>query len=100
MRHIAITGAARGIGFELVRQHIAAGDRVYAFARHPKSADKLNALANDSQGLLSVHKMDVGDEASVRAGAACIGDARIDILYNVAITPKFLAVNSFSFVIE
>lgn len=94
MANIAITGAARGIALELARQHLAKGDRVYALARNPATADKLNALAAQSGGKLTVHAMDVGDDASVKAGAADTGGEPIDILYNVAgttgtITPEF-----------
>lgn len=84
MANVAIAGAARGIGFELARQHLAAGDRVYALARHPAAAGPLNALADQSGGLMTVHAMDVADDASVKAGAAATGSGPIDILYNVA----------------
>ena len=82
MATIAITGAARGVGLELARQHVAAGDRVFALVRKP--SDGLDALAASAPDLLTVHTMDVGDEASVRAGAADTGTAPIDVLYNVA----------------
>lgn len=84
MATIAITGAARGIGLNLTRLHVEAGDRVFALVRNPQGADQLNALAAGSGGLLTVHQLDVSDLASVKAGAADTGDAPIDILYNVA----------------
>ncbi len=84
MAHIAITGAGRGIGLELTRQHVAQGDRVYALVRNPAAAEKLQTLAAQSGGLLTVHQMDVANEASVRAGAASTGNDPIDIVYNVA----------------
>lgn len=84
MANVAITGAGRGIALELARQHVAQGDRVFAFARNPGGAEALNALAEQSDGLLTVHAMDVGDDASVKAGAAAGGSAPVDILYNVA----------------
>ena len=84
MANVAIAGAARGIGFELARQHLAQGDRVFALVRDPAAAGSLKELAAGSGGALSVHAMDVGDAASVKAGAAATGDAPIDILYNVA----------------
>lgn len=84
MTTVAITGAARGIGFELARQHLAAGDRVFALARDPAGATALNDLAAGSNGLLTVHAMDVADTASVKAGAASTGSEPIDVLYNVA----------------
>ncbi|SCW38694.1 NAD(P)-dependent dehydrogenase, short-chain alcohol dehydrogenase family [Sphingobium faniae] len=82
MANIIITGASRGIGFELVRQYAAAGDRVYAMCRDPERGDALRNLAQESKGRVSVHKMDVGDDASVRAAFEAIED--IDILFNVA----------------
>lgn len=82
--NIAIAGAARGIGLELTRQHVEAGDRVFALVRNPQGADQLNALASGSDGRLTVHQLDVSDLASVQAGAADTGETPIDILYNVA----------------
>lgn len=84
MANVAITGAGRGIGLELVKQYAAAGDRVYALCRSPETANALNALAAASGGQVSVHAMDVGNDASVDAGAAATGDGPIDVLLNVA----------------
>lgn len=84
MANIAITGAARGIGLELARQHVAAGDRVFALVRDPGKAPLLDALAARSAGQMSIHAMDVADGASVKAGAASTGSDPIDIVYNVA----------------
>ena len=84
MANVAITGAGRGIGLELVRQYAEAGDRVYALCRSPETAGALNALAAASGGQVSVHAMDVGDDESVDAGAAATGDGPIDVLLNVA----------------
>jgi NAD(P)-dependent dehydrogenase (short-subunit alcohol dehydrogenase family) len=84
MANVAIVGASRGIGFELAKQHAAAGDRVFALCRTPEKADQLNALAASSGGKLSVHKADVADDASMRAGAASTSGEGIDLLYTVA----------------
>ena len=84
MAIIAITGAGRGIALELVRQHAAAGDRVFALVRDPARATNLAELAAASGGKVSVHQMDVADDASVKAAAASTGGDAIDILYNVA----------------
>lgn len=84
MANIIIAGAARGIGFELTKQHAAAGDRVYALCRNPEGAAALNELAAGSGGKVSVHQTDVGDDASVKAGAATTGSDPIDVVYNVA----------------
>lgn len=87
MATVAITGAGRGIGFELARQHLAAGDRVFALVRNPDRALDLADVASASGGRLTVHPMDVADTASVRAGAASTGEEPIDLLYNVAGVP-------------
>lgn len=84
MANVAITGAGRGIGLELAKQYAENGDRVFALVRQPESASALNALAETSGGKVTVHKMDVGDDASVAAGAADTGSEPIDVLLNVA----------------
>lgn len=84
MATVAITGAGRGIGLEITRQHVEAGDRVLALVRNPEGASALADLAAASGGKLTVHQMDVGDTASVNAGAADSGSDAVDVLYNVA----------------
>lgn len=84
MTTVAITGAGRGIGLELARQHVAAGDRVIALVRNPESAGALADLAAGSGGRLTIHRFDVADDASVKAGAAETAGEAIDVLYNVA----------------
>jgi NAD(P)-dependent dehydrogenase (short-subunit alcohol dehydrogenase family) len=84
MANVAITGAGRGIALELTKQHLDAGDRVFALVRNPDGAADLNAMTAASGGNLTVHQMDVGDDASVSTGAASTGTDAIDILYNVA----------------
>lgn len=81
---VAITGAGRGIGFELARQHSEAGDTVLALVRDPAGASNLSQLAESSHGRLTVHQMDVADDSSVKSGAVSTGSGPIDILYNVA----------------
>ena len=84
MANVFITGANRGIGLELARQYAEAGDRVFATCRSPASAKDLNALAGTSSGRLTVHALDVGDGASIAAGAKAVGDTPIDVLINNA----------------
>lgn len=84
MANVAITGAGRGIAFELVKQHLARGDRIFALVRNPEGAAALNDLAASSNGKITVHRMDVADSRSVAEGAASTGDAPINVLYNVA----------------
>ncbi|MCB2059841.1 MAG: SDR family NAD(P)-dependent oxidoreductase [Novosphingobium sp.] len=84
MANIVVTGAGRGIALELVKQHAAKGDTVFAMPRDAGAADALGRVAGDSGGNVKVISMDVGDDASVKAAAAATQGANIDILYNVA----------------
>ncbi len=84
MANVLITGAARGIGYELAKQYAQAGDRVYATTRNPDGAGPLNALAEASGGRMTVHQMDVGDSVSVQACASDLAGVPIDVLLNNA----------------
>lgn len=84
MATILITGAARGIGYQLAKQYSEAGDRVFATCRSPDRAAALKDIAAATGGSLTVHEMDVGNTASVRACAAATGDQPIDVLINNA----------------
>ena len=57
--NVLVIGASRGIGLELVRQHLAAGDRVIATARDDATLAQLAAL-----GAVAL-KLDVADPASI-----------------------------------
>ena len=63
-RQSLVTGANRGLGFALVRQLLARGDRVVATARHPGKATQLNTLTGDFPGRLHVLPLDVASEKS------------------------------------
>jgi NAD(P)-dependent dehydrogenase (short-subunit alcohol dehydrogenase family) len=84
MADVLITGAARGLGYELVGQFADAGDRVYATTRNPDKAAKLKQVAAASGGRVTVHRMDVGDGESVKACARELAGAPIDVLINNA----------------
>jgi NAD(P)-dependent dehydrogenase (short-subunit alcohol dehydrogenase family) len=80
MRTVLVSGANRGLGLEFVRQYAEAGDRVVAGARDPDAALELKAIADASDGRVSVHRLDVADPASVAAFRQAVGDQPIDIL--------------------
>jgi len=79
-----ITGANRGLGLEFTRQYLADGWHVFATCRVPASGAELQRLAKKAHGKLDIVAMDVTDAQSVRAAAAQVGDARIDLLLNCA----------------
>ena len=84
MSSILVTGASRGIGFEFVRQYDEQGWRVFATCRDPSSADRLQAIAEGSEGRVSVHALDVTNHPQIEALAEELGHEAIDILVNNA----------------
>ncbi len=84
MSSILVTGASRGIGFEFVRQYDEQGWRVFATCRDPSSADRLQAIAEGSEGRVSVHALDVTHHPQIEALAEELGHEAIDILVNNA----------------
>ncbi|MCV2367202.1 SDR family NAD(P)-dependent oxidoreductase [Roseateles oligotrophus] len=82
--HAAVTGGGSGIGAAVARRLVAAGARVSLLGRN---IDKLEGQATDlaalaSLGQVDVCRVDVADEASVKAAFAGIGP--VDILVNNA----------------
>ncbi len=80
MPTVMITGANRGIGFELGCRFAADGWRVLATCRAPAKADGLKALAGD----VHIHRLDVTDFARVDALAGELEGEAIDVLINNA----------------
>ncbi len=78
---VLVTGANRGIGHELVRQLVERGDDVDAVSRTPQEIVYEDKAA-DSR--IRLFRCDIADDASVRALAAELGDAAIDIVINNA----------------
>jgi NAD(P)-dependent dehydrogenase (short-subunit alcohol dehydrogenase family) len=80
-----VTGAARGIGFELCRLLL---DRDYTVVACPRRAGTrgLAGLARKRPGNLHEVALDVGSDASVAAGLRSLGRRvdRIDLLFNNA----------------
>lgn len=86
MARYLITGANRGIGFELVRQLAARGERVVAACRHPGKARELNELACAHPGHVKVLPVDLTHVATIvelAREAAMVVDA-IDVAINNA----------------
>jgi len=75
MSTVLITGAARGLGLDFVKQFAARGDRVIACARDPEAA-ALKAI----KGEVRRHALEVTDYAAVTALAQELSGEAIDVL--------------------
>ena len=82
--NILITGTNRGIGLEMVKMAVSKGWRVFACCRNPEEAEKLNVVATEYAGLVSIHALDVTDISQIQTLANELRDEAIDILYNNA----------------
>ncbi|MFT5174595.1 MAG: NAD(P)-dependent dehydrogenase (short-subunit alcohol dehydrogenase family) [Gammaproteobacteria bacterium] len=83
MKHtptIAIIGASRGIGLELVRQYAAAQWCVHATTRTPNSPGALATIT----GNVHLHGADVRDPDPARALLDALDDAPLDVLIHNA----------------
>ncbi len=80
MPTLLITGANRGVGYQLTRHYAAEGWLIIATCRNPEAADDLNALEGDIQVL----PLDVNSSASVQALKDILSDRPIDRLLNNA----------------
>lgn len=79
MPNVVITGANRGIGLALARRYAAAGWQVHAGVRRPEAAEALRALPG-----VSLHPLEVADQASIEAFAAALAGLPVDHLVNNA----------------
>jgi NAD(P)-dependent dehydrogenase (short-subunit alcohol dehydrogenase family) len=84
MQNVLMTGANRGIGLEFARQFAAAGWRVFACCRNPAAASALTELKSRTKGAVSVHAVEVTDQASIAHLAAELKDQPLDVLINNA----------------
>ena len=91
MQRILITGANRGIGFELTRQILQDGAHIFATCRKPVRADALNNLARQHTDTVTVLQMDINDESSISAAVKAVAakaDALDLLVNNAGIYPK------------
>lgn len=73
MSTVLITGAARGLGLEFVKQYAAKGWKVHACARSPESL-------KDVAGNIHLHKLEVTDYGALKALASELKGEAIDVL--------------------
>jgi len=78
MPSVFITGANRGIGYELARQYSADGWTVHGGARDPDNADALRGLG------ATVYQLDLTDHDQIKAAALALKGQPIDLLINNA----------------
>lgn len=84
MPTLLITGANRGLGLELTKEHLKLGWQVHATCRSPNAATKLKALRNSESGSLTIHKLDVSNEQQIIDLKSELTDTPIDVLFNNA----------------
>src|SRR5580698_681596 len=78
---VLVTGANRGIGHELVRQLVERGDDVDAVSRTPAEIVYEDTTTDPK---VRTFRCDIADDSSVRALAADLGNAAIDMVINNA----------------
>lgn len=79
MANVLLIGASRGIGFELARQYVAAGDRVLATARDEAGLQRLIDL-----GVGQALRVDVADPVSTGSLRGLLGGQAVDLAIYVA----------------
>lgn len=81
-----VSGANRGLGFEMTRQLLARGDRVVAACRQPGKALALTRLAGEHPGRLQVMPLDLADPRTIAELSRQIGalDLDVELLVNNA----------------
>ncbi|MBL6918615.1 MAG: SDR family oxidoreductase [Gammaproteobacteria bacterium] len=82
-KNVFITGANRGIGLELTRQYLVAGEKVFASARDP-STEGLSRLTERYPDNLKIVMLDVTDESNIQNVAGSLEGTSIDLLINNA----------------
>ncbi|MBW8010351.1 MAG: SDR family oxidoreductase [Chloroflexi bacterium] len=85
-QRVFITGANRGIGFEITRQCLARGAHVFASCRQPDRAVELKELKTEYADMLSILQLDVTNQAQIDAVVEAVQEevSGLDILFNNA----------------
>ena len=86
MSRVLITGANRGIGLELTKQLLEAGEFVFAGCRNPERAIELQNLVAEYEGQAVIVQLDVTSDDSVMAAKTAVSAQtnQIDLLINNA----------------
>ncbi len=86
MQTILITGANRGIGFELTRQLLKDDSHIFASCRAPERADALKQLAQEQADRVTILPLDIDDDSSISAALAAVAakTEALDLLVNNA----------------
>ncbi len=79
-----VTGAGRGIGFELTSQLLTLGHHVVACVRNPEKAKELGILAKEYAELCQVVQMDVAFQKSIQQAVSLIKVEQLDVVINCA----------------
>jgi NAD(P)-dependent dehydrogenase (short-subunit alcohol dehydrogenase family) len=83
MKNIIITGASRGIGYELAKQHLALGNRVLTISRNVEKLKELETFAKEGQ--YQFIGIDLTDFNEIEKVLEAIKSWEIiDVLYNNA----------------
>ena len=82
MSTVLVTGANRGIGFELARQYADAGWQVHACSR--SGSVQLDELVDSFNDAVSAHLLDVSDHEAIENLASTLEGVPIDVLINNA----------------
>lgn len=83
MKNIIVTGASRGIGFELAKQHLELGNRVLTVSRNVDKLKELTAFAKENQYQFIGVDLSNFDEISDVLKAVESWN-KVDVLYNNA----------------
>lgn len=84
MPTLLISGANRGLGFNLLKLYDADGWTIHACCRNPDKATDLKAVADASAGRITIHPLEVDNADSVASLKAALGGTPIDLLINMA----------------